>query len=392
MYRIYPAESVCLRFVGLCKIIGQRGLRKAWSELLTKSGSKVASQNKIGQDSQVIGKTDNTATQSPLGTQQGHSCLSGEAANKAANKPDGNLLPVDAASIDTIMSGRFRLAKAPTLAAPSLSDNPIAFTRLRCDDDEHGLAGPVPPEGSFAFQVMLKPVLSWELRTNRGHGTLPPSQAGDTYLFDLSENPQLQLHSSFDMVRFYMPRSALDSLAYGRGLRRVAGLRAPPFGVNDPIMHGMALAMVASMTNIDAAQPIFVEYMALAFHAHAVHAFGNVPDPCRTYGGLSPWQMRRVVESVEENPGANHTISKLATECKLSSNYFARAFKETTGLAPHQWLTRKRIEHACRLLAQTSMELSEISLICGFVDQSHFSRVFARQEKRSPGKWRKLAH
>jgi NADH:flavin oxidoreductase / NADH oxidase family len=48
---------------------------------------------------------------------------------------------------------------------------------------------------------MLKPVQSWEFRTNRGHGSLPPTKPGDTFLFDLSENPQIQLHSAFDMVR-----------------------------------------------------------------------------------------------------------------------------------------------------------------------------------------------
>jgi AraC family transcriptional regulator len=302
---------------------------------------------------------------------------------------NGRLLPVDAPSIDAIMSGRFRLNGAPTLAATGLTDNPIAFTRLRCDEDEHGLAGPVPPEGSFAFQVMLKPVRSWELRTNRGQGALPPSRQGDTFLFDLSENPQLKLHSAFDMVRFYMPRSALDSLAYGRGLRRVAGLRAPPLGVNDPILHGMALAMVAGMQTPDTVQLMFVEYMALAFHAHVVHAYGSVPERRSIFGGLTPWQIRHITDAVEADPSANHTISGLAQQCGLSSSHFARAFKETTGLAPHQWLTRKRIEHARRLLAQTSMGLSDIALACGFVDQSHFSRVFARQEKHSPGRWRR---
>ena len=331
----------------------------------------------------MTGNKDHTGTLSPPGDRPGYFCSSRE----VANRPRERLLPVDAASIDTIMSGRFRLDHAPTLAAPSLSDNPIAFTRLQCDEEDHGPAGPVPPEGSFAFQVMLKPVQSWEFWTNRGHGSLPPTRPGDTFLFDLSENPRIEIHSAFDTVRFYMPRSALDSLAYGRGLRRVAGLRAPAFGVYDPIMYGMALTMIASMAV--EAQPIFVEAMALAFHAHVVHAYGGVPEGRSNYGGLAPWQMRRVVEAVEADPGANHTISMLAQECDLSSSHFARAFKETTGLAPHQWLTHKRIEHARRLLAQTSMELSEIALACGFVDQSHFSRVFARQEKRSPGRWRR---
>jgi AraC family transcriptional regulator len=331
----------------------------------------------------LTGNKDRTGTLSPPGDRPGYFCSSRE----VANRPRERLLPVDAASIDTIMSGRFRLDHAPTLAAPSLSDNPIAFTRLQCDEEDHGPAGPVPPEGSFAFQVMLKPVQSWEFWTNRGHGSLPPTRPGDTFLFDLSENPRIEIHSAFDTVRFYMPRSALDSLAYGRGLRRVAGLRAPAFGVYDPIMYGMALTMIASMAV--EAQPIFVEAMALAFHAHVVHAYGGVPEGRSNYGGLAPWQMRRVVEAVEADPGANYTISMLAQECDLSSSHFARAFKETTGLAPHQWLTRQRIEHARRLLAQTSMELSEIALACGFVDQSHFSRVFARQEKRSPGRWRR---
>jgi AraC family transcriptional regulator len=331
----------------------------------------------------LTGNKDRTDTQSPPGVRPGYFCSS----RAVANRPREGLLPVDAASIDTIMSGRFRLDHAPTLAAPSLSDTPIAFTRLKCDDDGHGLVGPVPPEGSFAFQVMLKPVQSWGVSTNRGHGSRPPTTPGDTFLFDLTENPRVEMHSAFDMMRFYMPRSALDSLAYGRGLRRVAGLRAPASGVHDPIMYGMALTMMASMAV--EVQPMFVEYMALAFHAHVVHTYGDVPEGRGNYGGLAPWQMRRVVETVEANPGANHTISALAQECDLSSSHFARAFKETTGLAPHQWLTRQRIEHARRLLSQTSMELSEIALACGFVDQSHFSRVFARQEKHSPGRWRR---
>ena len=42
-------------------------------------------------------------------------------------------------------------------------------------------------------------------------------------------------------------------------------------------------------------------------------------------------------------------------------------------------------------MKQTEMDLTEIALACGFVDQSHFSRVFARFEKQSPGRWRRTA-
>ena len=81
---------------------------------------------------------------------------------------------MDANSVEAVMSGRFRLARAPTLAASTISGVPIAFTQLQSTETEHGRAGPVPVENSFAFQVMLQPLRSWELWTNRGHVSLPP--------------------------------------------------------------------------------------------------------------------------------------------------------------------------------------------------------------------------
>ena len=287
------------------------------------------------------------------------------------------------------MSGRFRLERAPTLATPTRSGVPIAFTRLQCAQGEHGRAGPVPVENSFAFQVMLQPLRSWELWTDQGHARLPPTGPGDIFLFDLSENPRIELHDPFDMVRFYISQSSLDSLAYEGGLRRVGGLRAPKSGTHDPVMHGLAISLIASMVRPNEAQALFVEHVALAFHAHVAHAYGGVPEGRGGYGGLAPWQLKRACDIMEAELEANHSISRLAGDCGISGSHFARAFKETTGLAPHQWLTRRRVHRARELLAQTSMELTDIVLACGFVDQSHFSRAFARAEKQSPGRWRR---
>ena len=296
---------------------------------------------------------------------------------------------MDKDTVESVMSRRFRLDSAPTLAAHTTSNIPIAFTHLQCKQDDHGTSGPVPGEASFAFQVMLQPLHSWELWTDKGHTVLPSAKPGDAFLFDLSENPRVGLNTSFDMVRFYISQSSLDTLAYERGERRVGGLHAARYGGQDPVLHGLALALTTSMLHPTDAPASFVEYIALAFHAHAVHTYGGIPEAGRFHGGLVSWQMQRVKDAVEAAPDANHTISRLAHECGLSSSHFARAFKESTGLAPHQWLTQKRVERARTLLAQTKMELTDIALACGFVDQSHFSRVFARIEKQSPGRWRR---
>jgi AraC family transcriptional regulator len=299
---------------------------------------------------------------------------------------------MDANTIDLMMSNRFRLKRAPTLFATPISKIPIAFTRLRCDDAEHGRAGPVPPESSFAFQVLMKPIRSWEIWHFRSHAVLPPSGPGNIFLFDLSENPQLELHDPFDMVRFYISQSSLDSLAYERGLSRVNGLRVPKMGTSDLVMYGMALALTASMEQPNEAQTMFVEHIALAFHAHVAHLYGGASKGRHHAGGLAPWQLQRVCDAMKSELHVNHTIAALAAACGVSSSHFAQAFKDSTGLAPHRWLTRRRIERARELLAHNKMDIAEIALACGFVDQSHFSRVFTKVEKQSPGKWRRAVN
>ncbi len=294
---------------------------------------------------------------------------------------------MNADTMEAVLKRRFRLDQAPTLAAHT-PNAPVAFSRLKCDRPHPGLAGPVPPEDSFALQVTLQPIRSWELRTNRGVNVQPAAKPGDVFLFDLSENPRVNWCEPFDVVRFYISRAALDTMAYERGAQRTAGLRMPEAGSHDPVMHGMALALSASLARPQDAPSLFVDHMALAFHAHAVQAYGGAVRTGRSSGGLAPWQMRRVRDVIEATLDGDHTISQLAAECGLSSSHFTRAFKHTTGLAPHNWLTRKRVERARTLLAETDMAQTDIALACGFADQSHFCRVFARLENQSPGRWR----
>jgi AraC-like DNA-binding protein len=107
-------------------------------------------------------------------------------------------------------------------------------------------------------------------------------------------------------------------------------------------------------------------------------------------GGLASWQLRRPREFINANLAGDPSISQVANECGLSSSYFARAFKEATGISPHRWLTKQRVERAKELLKDPRCELADIAQLCGFVDQSHFTRVFSRSEGYSPGRWRRL--
>jgi AraC-like DNA-binding protein len=84
------------------------------------------------------------------------------------------------------------------------------------------------------------------------------------------------------------------------------------------------------------------------------------------------------------------SIADLAAVVNLSRSHFARAFSRSTGLPPHRFVLQRRVARAKRLLKTTGLALSEISATCGFVDQSHFTKIFAAFERSTPGRWRRL--
>jgi len=101
------------------------------------------------------------------------------------------------------------------------------------------------------------------------------------------------------------------------------------------------------------------------------------------------WQERRAKEVIEANLDGEAPLAELARECGLSASHFSRAFRQTTGTSPHRWLLHRRVENAKRLLLERQSSLSEVALTCGFVDQSHFTRVFTKFSGAGPGAWRR---
>ena len=100
------------------------------------------------------------------------------------------------------------------------------------------------------------------------------------------------------------------------------------------------------------------------------------PDFAR--GGSAAWQERRAKELMSGTLSQEMPLSRLASECGLSVGHFVRAFRQSTGLSPHKWLLFQRVALARELLGNWTGSLIEIALLCGFANQSHFTRVFGR--------------
>lgn len=113
------------------------------------------------------------------------------------------------------------------------------------------------------------------------------------------------------------------------------------------------------------------------------------PSPFRrSVAPLQGWRLRRVLAHIEANIEETVTLADLAAAAGLSPMYFAGQFRIATGLRPHEFVLRRRIEHAQELLADPRAKLADVALAVGFQTQAHFTTVFGRFVGETPHRWR----
>ncbi|WP_425057435.1 helix-turn-helix domain-containing protein [Sphingopyxis panaciterrae] len=114
----------------------------------------------------------------------------------------------------------------------------------------------------------------------------------------------------------------------------------------------------------------------------------------RTSGRLAPWlsvwQERKAKKMMADHLSRPIDVGELAHSCGVSRGYFISAFCASAGITPRQWLLCARVHQAQEMLLSTDLPLVRIAIDCGFYDQSHFSRAFARRAGVPPGRWRRL--
>jgi AraC family transcriptional regulator len=114
----------------------------------------------------------------------------------------------------------------------------------------------------------------------------------------------------------------------------------------------------------------------------------GAPSAPTSMGGLTGRRLRLATEFINAHLAEDVTLADIAAVVDLSPFHFARAFKQTTGLTPQQYLMQRRIERAKDLLAQENLPIAEVSAQVGFKNQSHFTTFFRRFTSMTPKVWR----
>lgn len=269
----------------------------------------------------------------------------------------------------------------------SITSGDISVTRVCSDRYDLKAAPATPCAEAFSVIVQLRDFEAhrlWKagkLVYEGGHSR------ASLAITDLRDRWQCHHLSPFDNIRFQIPFARMSAFAKQAGRNEYLGL-ASVQGRIDPVMYGLAQALLPSLESPETASSLFLEQINLAVLAHLSQTYGGLHFPIGKKGTLAPWQERLATEFLANHFNKPFSLGELARLCELSRSYFNKAFKESFGRTPSRWLSEYRTGRVKELLLQ-DVAIAEAAIACGFADQSHLTRVFTGLTGETPARYRR---
>ena len=217
---------------------------------------------------------------------------------------------------------------------------------------------------------------------------------GEFYLYPANYPGRTVWQSVDKTLHFIIGSTFLDKIASESGLTPSACSLEflPVLRTQDPQIAHVAQLFLMEMTHAFEAQKLYLESLSTVFGIHLIRHYSNLKLAQRpmhsTAAGLSPSQLKRVLDYIHDQLESDLSLSQLAQQVGLSRSYFAKQFKQAMHITPHHYINQQRVDRAKQLLKNLAVPIADVAMSCGFSNQSHFTKVFRQQLGITPKAYR----
>lgn len=164
-------------------------------------------------------------------------------------------------------------------------------------------------------------------------------------------------------------------------------LMAGPQEALDPYLYNIGATLRRAFRARCEPPAAYLDSLArqIAGHLNANYPIGRRRRERR---GLSDNRLARAIALIDRRLAEPLAVEQIAKAVHLSPFHFARMFRRSTGMSPHEYVTARRIEKAQTLLEVSDVPLAEIAHRVGYRTQAHFTRVFHEQVGTTPRRYR----
>jgi len=211
--------------------------------------------------------------------------------------------------------------------------------------------------------------------------------SGDLVLFPPGSLCQAASRDPHEVLVVSLSQQLMNNASPEESDATASGLFALSYVPDKQIEH-ICRALKAEAESNFLSGSLYGESLGLAL---ARRFLGQYPkgDIAQHRGGLAPRKLRRVIEYIHAELDSPLRMSHLAGIAGLSQFRFAHNFKLETGLSPHQFVMKARLERAQRMLRETNLPVVEIALAVGLQSSSQFNALFKRELGTTPRDFRR---
>ncbi|MGF6771906.1 AraC family transcriptional regulator [Paraburkholderia sp. GAS199] len=216
---------------------------------------------------------------------------------------------------------------------------------------------------------------------------------GAILVFPAGQEIRGTFHTASDFLHVYVPSYWLTEwLDSDQASAAQSPLAAAPIHVRDSLVVKLTGTLLHALHGRASTSSMYADGITLSILARLLEIIAArvsvKPVRGSSVSPLEAWRVKIAVDFIDQRIDRSLTLAELGAAVGLSSMHFAARFRAATGISPHTFILRRRIEHAQTLLATTRSTVADIALSVGFRTQAHFTTVFRRHVDDTPHRWR----